>query len=31
MPENKLVSDFLGRIVFPRPNELNFGMWPSTL
>ena len=26
----KLVSDFLGRIVFPRPNELNFGMWPST-
>ena len=27
----KLVSDFLGRIVFPRPNELNFGMWPSTL
>ena len=24
-------SDFLGRIVFPRPNELNFGMWPSTL
>ena len=27
---NKLVSDFLGRIVFPRPNELNFGMWPWT-
>ena len=28
---NKLLSDFLGRIVFPRPNELNFGVWPSTL
>ena len=26
----KRISDFLGRIVFPHPNELNFGMWPST-
>ena len=26
----KPVSDFLGQIFFPRPNELNFGMWPAT-
>ena len=24
------VSDFLGKIFFPGPNELNFCMWPST-
>ena len=28
---NKRVSDFLGQIFFPSPNELNFCMWPSTL
>ena len=27
---NNHVSDFLGRIFFPCPNELNFCMWPST-
>ena len=27
---NNHVSDFLGWIVFPHPNELNFCMWPST-
>ena len=26
----KLVSDFLGWNFFSHPNELNFGMWPST-
>ena len=25
---NKRVSDFLGQIFSPRPNELNFCMWP---
>ena len=25
-----ILSDFLGHIVFPRPNELKFCMWPTT-
>ena len=27
---NNHISDFLGQIFFPRLNELNFCMWPST-